>query len=107
MSEHIAPQARAAGADDLTIAAPAAADTPHLPASIASFRVIRLIGAGGMGAVYEAEQAMPRRIVALKVIRPGLVAMSLSSRGHRVPGISSISSRAATRCSSAASRARF
>jgi serine/threonine protein kinase len=33
-----------------------------------------------MGAVYEAEQAMPRRIVALKVIRPGLVAPDLRRR---------------------------
>src|SRR5262249_50045457 len=32
--------------------------------------VLRLIGRGGMGAVYEAEQDNPRRTVAVKVIRP-------------------------------------
>ncbi|MGA8578454.1 MAG: hypothetical protein WB579_07220 [Bryobacteraceae bacterium] len=32
---------------------------------------MRLIGEGGMGAVYEAEQAKPRRTVALKVIKLG------------------------------------
>src|SRR5262245_19559111 len=36
------------------------------------YRVLRLVGEGGMGAVYEAEQDQPRRPVALKVIRPGL-----------------------------------
>ena len=34
--------------------------------------LIRLIGAGGMGLVYEAEQQHPRRLVALKLIRPFL-----------------------------------
>lgn len=36
-----------------------------------SYRVLRQIGEGGMGAVYEAEQLNPRRRVALKVVRPG------------------------------------
>jgi tRNA A-37 threonylcarbamoyl transferase component Bud32 len=36
------------------------------------YRILRLIGEGGMGAVYEAEQDKPRRTVALKVIKPGL-----------------------------------
>ncbi len=36
------------------------------------YRIIRLLGEGGMGRVYEAEQARPRRIVALKLIRQGL-----------------------------------
>jgi eukaryotic-like serine/threonine-protein kinase len=43
-----------------------------LPAFIGRYRVIRLLGEGGMGTVYEAEQDEPRRVVALKVIRPGL-----------------------------------
>jgi hypothetical protein len=34
------------------------------------YRILRRIAVGGMGAVYEAEQAHPRR-VALKVLRPG------------------------------------
>ena len=43
-----------------------------LPATIGRYRILRLVGEGGMGAVYEAEQEQPRRTVALKVIRPGL-----------------------------------
>ena len=31
-----------------------------------------MIGEGGMGTVYEAEQDHPRRTVALKIIRPGV-----------------------------------
>jgi eukaryotic-like serine/threonine-protein kinase len=47
------------------------ASTSH-PPFIGRYRVIRLLGEGGMGTVYEAEQDQPRRIVALKIIRPGL-----------------------------------
>ncbi|MHC4609059.1 MAG: tetratricopeptide repeat protein, partial [Planctomycetota bacterium] len=36
---------------------------------IGGYRIIREIGRGGMGVVYEAEQQEPRRYVALKVIR--------------------------------------
>jgi tetratricopeptide (TPR) repeat protein/predicted Ser/Thr protein kinase len=44
------------------------------PASIGRYRIRRLIGEGGMGAVYEAEQDRPRRTVALKVVRSALAA---------------------------------
>ena len=37
-------------------------------ASVGPYRVLREIGRGGMGVVYEAEQQRPRRSVALKVI---------------------------------------
>src|SRR5262245_11150900 len=47
---------------------------------IARYRVLRLIGEGGMGAVYEAEQDHPRRIVALKIIKPGLSSAVLLRR---------------------------
>ncbi len=43
------------------------------PQYIGRYRIIRRHGEGGMGTVYEAEQDNPRRTVALKVIRPGLV----------------------------------
>ena len=39
-----------------------------VPATVAQYRVLRLIGEGGMGAVYEAEQDAPRRRVALKLV---------------------------------------
>ena len=42
------------------------------PAAIGHYRIVRLIGEGGMGAVYEAEQEEPRRVVALKIIKLGL-----------------------------------
>ena len=45
-----------------------------------SYRLIRMVGSGGMGAVYEAEQDNPRRIVALKVIRAGLATSELVRR---------------------------
>jgi len=54
-----------------------------LPHRIASFTIIRVLGAGGMGVVYLAEQDRPRRQVALKVIRPGTTAASVLRRFER------------------------
>ncbi len=56
------------------------ADAPPLPARIGRYRILRLLGEGGMGTVYEAEQDNPRRPVALKVIRHGLVSPALLKR---------------------------
>jgi serine/threonine protein kinase len=39
----------------------------QIPTSIGRYRILRLLGEGGMGAVYEQDQL--RRLVALKVIR--------------------------------------
>ena len=42
-----------------------------LPHSVGQFLILRKLGAGGMGVVYEAQQQRPRRKVAVKVIRGG------------------------------------
>ena len=47
---------------------------------IGRYRILRVIGEGGMGTVYEAEQDKPRRVVALKVIRPGYASPQLLKR---------------------------
>src|SRR5688572_12183191 len=45
---------------------------PGEPTKLGHYRILRKIGEGGMGSVYEAEQDNPRRTVALKVIRSGV-----------------------------------
>ena len=50
------------------------------PPRIPRYQILRLLGVGGMGAVYEAEQQQPRRTVALKVIRPGKATRRLVRR---------------------------
>ena len=44
------------------------------PTQLGDFRIVRELGRGGMGVVYEAEQISLRRRVALKVLRFGAVA---------------------------------
>lgn len=51
-----------------------------IPERIGSYRILRKIGEGGMGSVYEAEQENPRRRVALKVIRAGFVSTQVLRR---------------------------
>jgi WD40 repeat protein/serine/threonine protein kinase len=50
------------------------------PDTIGHYRILQKIGEGGMGAVYAAEQDHPRRRVALKMIRPGVMSPSLLRR---------------------------
>ena len=63
-----------------TVSAAPAGYAPPLPASIGSYRILRLLGEGGMGAVYEAEQDQPRSRVALKVIRAAWASPELLRR---------------------------
>jgi non-specific serine/threonine protein kinase/serine/threonine-protein kinase len=66
--------ATSAGGEDPNTAA-------HIKISkLGRYTITRLIGEGGMGAVYEAEQDQPRRTVALKVIKPGLASPELLRR---------------------------
>jgi WD40 repeat protein len=48
--------------------------------AIGSYTIVRRIGVGGMGTVYEAMQQRPRRRVALKLLRCGLVSPELRRR---------------------------
>ncbi|MFO0873503.1 MAG: serine/threonine-protein kinase [Phycisphaerales bacterium] len=51
-----------------------------VPVLTGEYRIIRLIGEGGMGSVYEAEQAMPRRRVAIKVVRSSFASRRILRR---------------------------
>lgn len=55
-------------------------DASPVPLRIGRYSVIKLIGSGGMGAVYEAEQAQPKRRVALKLIRQAFAGESARVR---------------------------
>jgi tRNA A-37 threonylcarbamoyl transferase component Bud32 len=51
-----------------------------MPKTIGQFTVVRIIGSGGMGVVYEARQEQPSRTVAIKVLRQGLASHSALRR---------------------------
>lgn len=53
------------------------------PSAVGRYRIIRRLGEGGMGVVYEAEQDHPRRKVALKLIRSGLAGRETIRRFER------------------------
>jgi len=46
-------------------------EDPFIGFTLAGYRITGVLGSGGMGSVYSAEQTSPRRTVALKVIRAG------------------------------------
>ncbi len=48
-----------------------AGSSPSAGARVGAYRLVRPIGSGGMGTVWEAEQASPQRRVALKLLRFG------------------------------------
>jgi tetratricopeptide (TPR) repeat protein len=53
----------------------------HLPERIGPYRVIEVLGEGGMGTVYRADQAEPfRREVAVKLLRGGLDSAGVAAR---------------------------
>ncbi|MDG2424672.1 MAG: serine/threonine-protein kinase [Phycisphaerales bacterium] len=51
-----------------------------VPRKIGNYRVVGLIGTGGMGAVYEAAQEHPRRRVAIKMMKRGIASRSALRR---------------------------
>jgi uncharacterized protein (TIGR03067 family) len=63
--------------DSLTVAPAAdAIDVSNLPAEMIDhprYRILELVGTGGMGAVYKAEHRLMQRTVALKVINPKFI----------------------------------
>lgn len=75
-----------------------AANAMEIPAVVGNFTIIRELGSGGMGIVYEAMQSEPKRQVALKVFAgaPGAEALRRFRREANIlarlahPGIASI-----------------
>jgi len=74
------------GASERTRSTAPAAGVPRafpaapIPARIGRYTIVRVLGEGGMGTVYEAEQDQPKRAVALKVIRAGYLSPQLLKR---------------------------
>lgn len=58
-------------------AMPSAGDSPT---RVGRYEILSVLGHGGMGVVYEARQDNPQRIVAVKVIRPGLATHRIMQR---------------------------
>lgn len=56
---------------------------PLLGVDLGGVKIVRLIGEGGMGRVYEAQQARPSRKVAVKVIRQGITSEKTMRRFER------------------------
>lgn len=66
-------------------------DDLPIPERVGRYRIESQIGAGGMGLVYAARQENPDRLVALKLLRPGLVTPSLLRRfRHEVEALAAL-----------------
>ncbi len=73
--------------DDLVVTAPleegGVGAASWMPATIGNCRVLRVLGAGGMGVVFLAQQDEPRRKVAIKVLSPSVTSDSVLRRFRR------------------------
>ena len=70
--EHDRQGGEAGAPPDSPPAAPGSADDPLIGGTLGRYRILRLVGRRGMGAVYEAEDPELRRKVALKVLPPAV-----------------------------------
>src|SRR6266850_6069216 len=52
---------------------------------IGNYQIIRVLGEGGMGVVYEAKQEHPRRTIAVRWLRPDVPAKSCCGDSSRSP----------------------
>lgn len=77
------PVADAASMREALLHAVQAEHTQATPSVVGRYRIIRRLGEGGMGVVYEAEQDHPRRKVALKLIRSGVAGRETLQRFER------------------------
>src|SRR6266516_4894147 len=66
--------------DDDTTRPIDATSSEHFPRQLATYTLLRRIGTGAMGSVYEALQARPQRRVALKLIRLDRISEELLRR---------------------------
>ncbi|MCO6436716.1 MAG: tetratricopeptide repeat protein [Phycisphaerae bacterium] len=57
-----------------------AARPPWVPERLGRYKIRRLVGSGGMGLIFEAEQDEPRRLVAVKVLQPGILSPARARR---------------------------